>query len=59
MNMDMNGDMNMDMNHQMEQSALVAEMSLSKSMNECLLRSYCLVGAHPTRTGQLAEVNKH
>merc|ERR1711878_77221 len=38
-----------------EQSALVAELSLDSKMNDCLLRTYCLVGAHETRVGTIAE----
>jgi len=38
-----------------EQSALVAELSLDGKMNDCLLRTYCLVGAHETRVGTIAE----
>ena len=44
------------MNYMQSQSALVAEMSLSGRMTECLLRSYCLVGAHSTRSGDIAQV---
>jgi len=43
------------MNYMQSQSALVAEMSLSGRMTECLLRSYCLVGAHNTRSGDIAQ----
>jgi len=36
------------------QTALVAEMSLSGRVNDCLMRSYCLVGAHSSKSGSIA-----
>jgi len=37
------------------QSALVAELSLQGKVSDCLLRSYCLVGAHGDAVGQMAK----
>ena len=39
------------------QTALVAELSLDGRVTDCLLRSYCLVGAHGDTGSQVAKVN--